>query len=144
MNVEFCINTTEDYIMNATTFNCLTCGKTNIIKRNSSNKYCSNTCQQQQQFETETFPKFLKGEISTRRTLIRCLTHLHGYRCMLCGNEGTHNNIPLVLQLDHLNGDASNDSPSNLRLLCPNCHSQTDTFVAKNKGYGRTSRGVRR
>ena len=125
-------------------FECLCCGKKNPVKRNHANKYCNNTCQQQHIFETETLPKFLKGEISTRRTLIRCLTHLHGYKCLSCGNEGVHNSAPLVLQLDHVDGDASNDKPKNLRLLCPNCHSQTDTFVAKNKGKGRQSRGLKR
>jgi 5-methylcytosine-specific restriction endonuclease McrA len=125
-------------------FNCLCCGKENIVKRNHTNKFCNNTCQQQFQFKTETLPKFLKGEISTRRTLIRCLTHLHGYKCIECGNTGTHKNRPLVLQLDHIDGNAGNDKPKNLRLLCPNCHSQTDTFVAKNKGKGRTARGLKR
>ena len=126
------------------TFNCLCCGKENPVKRNNTNKYCDNTCQQQYIFETETLPKFFKGEISTRRTLIRCLTHLHGYRCVECDNDGIHKQKPLVLQLDHIDGDAGNDIPDNLRLLCPNCHSQTDTFVAKNKGNGRQSRGLKR
>ena len=125
-------------------FECLCCGKENLVKRNCANKYCSNTCQQQHQFETETLPKFLKGQVSTRRTLIRCLTHLHSYKCVLCNNGGVHRNVPLVLQLDHIDGNAGNDNPKNLRLLCPNCHSQTDTFVAKNKGKGRQSRGLKR
>ncbi len=125
-------------------FNCLCCGEENPVKRNNANKFCNNTCQQQYQFENETLPKFLKGEISTRRTLIRCLTHLHDYKCSTCGNKGLYNDKPLVLQLDHIDGDAGNDKPKNLRLLCPNCHSQTDTFVAKNKGKGRTARGLKR
>lgn len=126
------------------TFNCLCCDKKNPKKRNHSNKYCNNTCQQQHIFETETLPKFLKGEISTRRTLHRALKHLHGYRCVSCSNEGEYNGKPLALQLDHIDGDAGNNMPKNLRLLCPNCHSQTDTFVAKNKGNGRQARGLSR
>ena len=39
---------------------------------------------------------------------------------------------PLVLQLDHNDGDNTNNLPDNLRWLCPNCHSQTKTFAGKN------------
>ena len=38
----------------------------------------------------------------------------------------------LVLQLDHINGDYRDNRLENLRLLCPNCHSQTETFGSKN------------
>lgn len=54
------------------------------------------------------------------------------YRCAICGNEGIWNNKKLVLQLDHIDGDHSNNSIENLRFLCPNCHSQTDTYSGKN------------
>lgn len=39
----------------------------------------------------------------------------------------------LSLQLDHINGISSDHRIENLRLLCPNCHSQTETFCGKNK-----------
>lgn len=42
----------------------------------------------------------------------------------------------LILQLDHRDGDHTNHSIDNLRFLCPNCHSQTDTFSGKNAKYG--------
>src|SRR5262249_54207103 len=41
---------------------------------------------------------------------------------------------PLVLVLDHVNGDRSDHRLDNLRLLCPNCNSQQSTFAGKNKG----------
>jgi len=127
-----------------TTFNCLHCGATNPIKRTNVNKFCSNTCQADHQFATDTLPKFELGLISNRRTLHRILSHLCGYKCVLCNNDGTHNDKPLALQLDHVDGNAGNDMPVNLRLLCPNCHSQTDTYVAKNKGNGRQAKGLSR
>lgn len=40
---------------------------------------------------------------------------------------------PLALQLHHVNGDRADNSLANLQLLCPNCHSQTDTWGARNK-----------
>lgn len=42
---------------------------------------------------------------------------------------------PLSLQLDHVNGDKLDHRIENLRLLCPNCHSQTDTFAGKNRRH---------
>jgi hypothetical protein len=39
----------------------------------------------------------------------------------------------ISLQLDHIDGNNHNHMLNNLRLLCPNCHSQTDTWCGKNK-----------
>ena len=41
-------------------------------------------------------------------------------------------NGKLVLELDHINGDHTDNRIENLRFLCPNCHSQTETFRSKN------------
>jgi hypothetical protein len=54
------------------------------------------------------------------------------YKCVLCGNNGIWNGKELTLQLDHINGDNKDNRISNLRLLCPNDHSQTDTFAGRN------------
>lgn len=54
------------------------------------------------------------------------------YKCSLCGNKGEWNDAPLTLQLDHINGVNNDNRLENLRLLCPNCHSQTDTYAGKN------------
>lgn len=54
------------------------------------------------------------------------------YKCVGCGNEGQWNGKPLSLQLDHVNGISNDHRIENLRLLCPNCHSQTETFAGRN------------
>ena len=52
-------------------------------------------------------------------------------QCQLCGIHDTWNGKPLTLQLDHINGISDDNRLNNLRFLCPNCHSQTDTFSGK-------------
>jgi hypothetical protein len=60
---------------------------------------------------------------------------LLAWRCDVCGISGWRGR-PLSLQLDHVNGDRWDNRLENLRLLCPNCHSQTDTFAGRNVGNG--------
>lgn len=55
------------------------------------------------------------------------------YECAICGNKGEWNGAKLVLQLDHINGKHYDHRKENLRFLCPNCHSQTETYSGKNK-----------
>ena len=53
--------------------------------------------------------------------------------CSLCGQRPEWDNRPLVLQLDHRNGNPRDWRIENLRVLCPNCHTQTDTFTSRNR-----------
>lgn len=53
------------------------------------------------------------------------------YMCSSCPIYATWNGQPLALQVDHIDGDNTNNDISNLRFLCPNCHSQTPTFAGK-------------
>jgi hypothetical protein len=74
---------------------------------------------------------------ATRKYLIRT----RGERCELCGWNKLHpvtGRVPL--EVDHIDGNSDNNLASNLRLICPNCHSLTPTFRALNKGNGRKLR----
>lgn len=54
------------------------------------------------------------------------------YKCAICGIT-EWNGKTLSLELDHINGINNDNRLENLRFLCPNCHSQTVTYGARNK-----------
>jgi len=83
---------------------------------------------------TDIFVENSKFSKSYIRNLIK-KKNLIEYKCQLCQNVGLWNNKRLILQVDHINGNPTDQRLENLRFLCPNCHSQTDTFCAKNKKY---------
>ncbi|MFI5985858.1 HNH endonuclease [Streptomyces sp. NPDC051555] len=55
-------------------------------------------------------------------------------RCTMCGIEARWLGEPLSLEVDHIDGDWRNNRADNLRFLCPNCHSTTDTYRGRGKG----------
>ncbi|MER5761643.1 HNH endonuclease signature motif containing protein [Streptomyces sp. NPDC002082] len=56
--------------------------------------------------------------------------------CAECG-IATWMGEPLPLEIDHINGDWRDNRPENLRFLCPNCHSATDTYRGRGKARRR-------
>jgi Zn finger protein HypA/HybF involved in hydrogenase expression len=58
---------------------------------------------------------------------------LKEYKCECCGIT-EWNGKPIALQLHHINGIHNDNRLSNLQLLCPNCHSQTENFGTKGRG----------
>lgn len=53
--------------------------------------------------------------------------------CQSCGIDEWLGR-PLSLALHHVNGNGHDNRLENLQVLCPNCHSQTDTFAGRNRG----------
>lgn len=53
-------------------------------------------------------------------------------KCECCGIVDWMNS-PISFELHHEDGDNTNHELKNLRVLCPNCHSQTKTFKGRNR-----------
>jgi hypothetical protein len=127
------------------TNNCKECGGT--CSRRAA-KFCSNVCYQKHRlFHNLTL--WLDGKIeghcgqnlSVRGWVRGYLKESRGSACSLCGWDEVH---PVdgksLTEIDHIDGDAANSIPENLRILCPNCHSMTPTFRARNKNSPRDRR----
>lgn len=71
------------------------------------------------------------GKNIRNRIINECLIT---YKCGICKIH-TYNNTHLNLQIDHIDGDRTNNEFENLRFLCPNCHSQTDTYCGRNSDW---------
>jgi len=74
--------------------------------------------------ENSTFPRQKIKNRIIKNNLLK-------YECSVCKNDGNWNGFKLSLHLDHVNGVNNDNRICNLRFLCPNCHSQTDTYGGK-------------
>ena len=127
-------------------FNCLYCGKENKAKGvQYTNKYCNNQCQanhtKEKWFEKNQ-PLFEDGALKSRAAIKRFVSIRDGYHCSICNQQPEHNNKSLIMILDHIDGNASNNKPENFRLVCPNCDTQLPTYKSKNYGNGRATKGM--
>lgn len=116
---------------------CLTCKKS----IGNSSIFCGNKCHSVFNKKTN-FEKIKNGDVTLYEKWYKLfLIEEHGDKCMSCGWDKIHpitGKVPI--QLEHIDGNSENNELSNLKLLCPNCHSLTPTYGALNKGNGRKKR----
>lgn len=117
------------------TFKCLYCNENFLEKYSTENKFCSSKCCGLHKKEKNTVEKVLPGKSNNNRKIREYLLKTRGSSCEICLCPALHNNKPLVLQVHHRDGNSDNNNLNNIQLLCPNCHSQTDTFCTRNKKY---------
>lgn len=111
---------------------CANCG---AKKEKRHNKYCD-ACIADTVYNKARSLDEIKSDRHRRHFLIR----VRGHQCQGCGlSEWREKEIPL--ELDHIDGNPDNNVDENLRLLCPNCHAQTEFYkgAAANRGKGRHS-----
>jgi len=106
-------------------------------------KCCSRECDNLWKWENIMKPKILEGKCQWRKTLRKFLIERDGDECSVCHIEDWDNK-PITFHVDHIDGNPADNSPQNLRLICPNCDSQGKYYAGRNKGYGRKSRGLSR
>jgi hypothetical protein len=115
---------------------CPICSK-QILRRN---KYCTRACQAIAQIK-DTEERIKLGKKVYISNVKRYIVKLRGSACEECGwNKKNPKSGKCTVQLEHVDGNAENNNLSNLKLLCPNCHSLTPTFGNLNRGNGRTWR----
>lgn len=124
---------------------CKYCGKPLPIYA----KYCpgckkKETWEAKKAFIEETgkvVDKLTTTDAPARRWAKQYLLEKYGHKCMMCGLN-KWNNQPIMLICDHIDGDPTNVYIDNFRLLCPNCDATLPTYLNRNKGRGRKSKGL--
>lgn len=122
---------------------CLCCGTEFEKREGYSNKFCSSKCEleykhaQKYRFFLEHPEDFERASYSPRAFKDDILRE-QGCCCAICGMLPMWNGKQLTFVLDHIDGHASHNRRENLRMICPNCDSQLDTYKSRNKNGERS------
>jgi hypothetical protein len=125
------------------TIKCLNCQRDfKPYKNGWKQKFCKLQCSKS--YKTNKIINSIKNNthnIKSDQTIRKYLLIIYDNKCNLCGwNKINQTSNKPTIQVDHVDGNPLNNQFHNLRLLCPNCHSLTPTFMALNKGNGRKFR----
>lgn len=126
---------------------CQYCHKELIKNKNTGKKYCSLICshlyKKDQYFNNwkNNLNAFNSHDYKLPDYIRKYILQKYENKCSECGwNKINPKNNKSPLEIDHIDGDSSNNLEENLRVLCPNCHALTPTFRNLNKGNGREYR----
>lgn len=120
---------------------CIQCGAD--MSGHCGKRYCSRICCRAYLRAKKDREILADPNAANPRALRKLLIKFRGHRCESC-NLTHWLDQPIPLEQDHINGDSSDNSPENLRLICPNCHALTPTYKGRNpRGSGRAKRRER-
>lgn len=143
----FCNHRCAAHFMNKTRVVVRTCAHCSKTLISSQRGYCSWACRIASKFFSQR-DQWLAGSVSggystgaLKEFAKKHLIEARGERCESCGWDKVNQytgKIPLTFH--HIDGNPLNHRPENIRILCPSCHSLTETYGGANRGNGRKNR----
>ena len=119
----------------------MNCGDIKPTVKSGKNKFCNARCMGEYN-RKQSVINWLSGNVvgwtgearNLKRFIREYLKESRGSGCLKCGWDEKH---PVdgnsLTEINHIDGDAENCHPDNLEILCPNCHSMTHNYKARNK-----------